>query len=108
MITEADRWWEAEERFAGVMTDAFRPVLEQIDEVRRLCERRDPVIVKLLVARDDVPRRRAYRMWDTRGELTVYVSWRLIDALWRRPGQTLEGTFYGYPFSIPVVYEEAA
>jgi hypothetical protein len=95
------------EEFAVMMVDALKPVREQIIEMQRLCDRRDPMIVKRIVARDDVPPRRAYRMWDAAGELTIYLNRGMIDSLPRRPGQTLEGMFYGYGFGIPIVYEEA-
>lgn len=44
------------DQFAATMGDAFKPVWEQIDEMQRLCDRRDPVIVERIVARDDVIR----------------------------------------------------
>lgn len=94
--------------FNETMTDVFKPVREQIDEMQRLCDRRDPLsIVKRIIARDDVwPPHRAYRMWDSNGDLTIYCNRGIIDSLPRRPGQTLYGSFYGYQFGIPIVYEE--
>jgi hypothetical protein len=44
-----------EQEFATLMVDAFKPVKQQIDEIQRLYEKRDPVdIVHHIVARDGV------------------------------------------------------
>lgn len=96
-----------EQEFATLMVDAFKPVKQQIDEIQRLYEKRDPVdIVHHIVARDDIPATYAYRMWNTDGQLVLYVNRGIMDRLPKRPGQTLHGIFCGHPFGIPIFYEE--
>jgi hypothetical protein len=94
--------------FATQMMDAFKPVLKQIDDMQRLLKKPDnPVgIVHHIVARDDIPPIAAYRMWNTDGQLVIYINRGVLDRPPKRPGQQLDGIFYGYKFSIPIVYEE--
>lgn len=56
--------------------------------LRRMTEivNASPPVPRCIIARHDVPWGKGYRMWDTRGELVLYVhrGW-LYDYAWRRP-----------------------
>lgn len=78
-----------------------------IDELRRMCEmvKDAPPPIRVMYARHDVPVGPPFHMWNTRGEMVVYINRSMIEGLPKQPTSIREMMDMTALTGIPVVVE---